>query len=584
MDSRLKINGKLPRSRIVIASGCRATTLETILNYSDRIPGIGIFTTKSIGPAPNAGNPPPIYCAAFDQGYLARRNAVGLANPGIEEFEKELAWLRKESPDLDGALLLGSAYGSDIEEMLKVCRHMAPYVDAIELNFSCPHARGYGLDTGRDADAMARIVSSVQKATGNDVFAKLSPNLTDAELIDIAKACVGAGARGLTLINTADPGEAYLPGTRVPILFNRKGGLSGEAITQQGFESVNTVREAVGDGPLIIGMGGVRSGDDVRDYIESGADLVGIGTVMEGMDSGTLADYVRQLDMDISNGMDEACYVMSESPDLEYIHAKISSIEHLSDDLRIFHFDDSISADPCQYLFLAVPGDETRPTMEAPFSIPIADSVVLAVRRHDPKGREHHFTSRLWETQEGDVLFMRGPYGVPFKRILGKNLYLVGGGTGSAALASIAERVDDFTAFIGAKSTNELLFEEIFNKGDCYTATEVYSPFSYQGYVTDLFEREMRGDYSDRGIVVTCGPTPMMQKVVEIANRKGFPDDRIHVVMEPYMKCGVGICGSCSDADGNISCTDGHIMTGDVFKRYAVQGKLKRNACGGWER
>ncbi len=587
MDSRLKINGKLPRSRIVTASGCRATTLETILNYSKNIRDIGIFTTKSIGPEPNPGNPPPIYCADFSEESIARRNAVGLANPGIEEFEEELAWLRKESPDLNGALLLGSAYGSDLDEMLKVCRHMAPYVDAIEINFSCPHAKGYGLDTGRDSDAMARIVNSVQRATGNDIFTKLSPNLSDADLAETAKACIDAGARGITVINTIGPGESYLPGTDIPVLFNRKGGLSGQGVTERGVDCTKIVREAIGPDPLIIGMGGVFTGRDAQEFMQAGADYIGIGTVMEGMESGWLADYICELDSDIDCGSDDAKRLLTSGAELSYTPVKISGIERCSDDLRVFRFEEGMRADPCQYLFLAVPGDDRHPTMEAPFSIPVNDPLTLAIRKY-PKNKEHHFTSRLWEHEEGDTLFVRGPYGVPFNYPKEDMLYLVGGGTGTAALASIAKEYVHFVSFIGARTWDELLFTGCLSANLVFAATEDGSGSGHKGQVTDMFDDlltgYLTGPCTDNGVVVTCGPTPMMQKVVEIANRKGFSDDRIYVIMEPHMKCGVGICGSCSDAEGNISCTDGHIITADRFKRYAVQGKLKRNACGGWER
>ena len=199
LEDRLRINGKLPRSRIVTASGCRATTLDTIELYSRMVPEIGIFTTKSIGPAPNPGNHAPIYCIEPSVGPKARRNAVGLANPGHEYFAAELEHLRKTSLDLEGVILLGSVYGANLDEIVTVSRTLAVYLDAIEINFSCPHAKGYGQEVGRDADAIRNIVHAVKEETGKDVFAKLSPNLTNDDLSDIAKSCIVAGAKGITV-------------------------------------------------------------------------------------------------------------------------------------------------------------------------------------------------------------------------------------------------------------------------------------------------------------------------------------------------------------------------------------------------
>ncbi|MBW2971822.1 hypothetical protein KY359_02185 [Candidatus Woesearchaeota archaeon] len=583
LENRMKINRRTPRSRIVTASGCRATTLETILLYSRLIPEIGVFTTKSIGPAPKPGNHAPIYCAADadDYGELARSNAVGLANPGYEVFEEELAALRHDSPDLNGALLLGSVFGANLEEIVTVARALAPHLDAVEINFSCPHAKGYGFDTGTDAENMARIVHAVCRATGKDVFAKLSPNLGDAELGNIAKACVEAGAKGITVINTVGPIKTFLPGTDNPVLYNGVGGMSGPIVKARGLECVSRVRDAVGHVPVIIGMGGIFSGEDCRDYLEAGADLVGIGTAMEGFRSDHLAGYMRQLVLDMDEDTDTAGLLLPECVRLNYKQMRIDDIVEHSDDLRMFIFDDALDecAVPGQYVFLAVPGDGSHPTMEAPFSVPLDDPLTLAVRRYPSNGRDNHFTSRLWEKNIRDTLFVRGPYGVPFDQ--GGVLTLVGGGTGVAVLASIAARYPDHSAFIGARTRDELLFQDEFSPMDTFIATDDGSQ-GYHGFVTDLFDKR----YTQGGVssLVVCGPLPMMLRTVEIARAKGFPDRDIHVVLEPYMKCGVGICGSCSQYDGSISCTDGHIVTADRFMSAVKHGKVKRTPDGGWER
>ncbi|MBU2561468.1 MAG: hypothetical protein KKD17_04160 [Nanoarchaeota archaeon] len=582
LEDRLRINNRTPHSRIVTASGCRATTLETILLYSRLIPEIGIFTTKSIGPRPNQGNPAPIYCAADPAKYgdSARSNAVGLANPGYEVFESELAGLRRKSPDLNGALLLGSVYGADLSEIVMVAKALAPHLDAVEINFSCPHAKGYGFDTGTDADNMARIVDAVCKAAGKDVFAKLSPNLADDDLGAIAKACVDAGARGISVINTVGPVKTFLPGTDIPVLYNGVGGLSGRVVEERGWECVRIVRESVGAMPLIIGMGGVFSGDDARDYFGAGADFIGLGTAMEGFRSDQLAAYVRQLRLDIDENTDLAGLMLPECVRLQYRGFRIDEMSECSDDLRVFTFDEALEpfAEPGQYVFLAVPGDDSHPTMEAPFSVPIDDPLTLAVRRYPRGGRENHFTSRLWEKRQGDTLFVRGPYGMPFNQ--GDMLTLVGGGTGVAVLASIAARHPNHVAFIGAKSGGELLFQDEFSARDTFIATDDGSA-GYHCFVTDSFEKNY--NYDGMSDIVICGPLPMMTRAVEIARSKGFTDRDIHVVLEPYMKCGVGICGGCALIDGSIACTDGHIVTADRFMAAVKKGRVKRMPDGGWE-
>jgi dihydroorotate dehydrogenase electron transfer subunit len=231
--------------------------------------------------------------------------------------------------------------------------------------------------------------------------------------------------------------------------------------------------------------------------------------------------------------------------------------------------------------------------MEAPFSVPIKNPLTLAVRINPRKNREHHFTSRVGTLAEGDEVFIRGPYGVPFTADPGNRMYLVGGGTGVAALASIAAHYDRLVTFIGAKTNDEILFYDRFRKGEVIPVTEneVVAVDGYKhGLVTDVFNNRSISGKSPKGTVVTCGPIPMMRKVVETAIRKGFEQDHIFAIMEPYMKCGVGICGSCSQYDGSIACTDGHILTADRFmesdrfRQVPEHRKLKRDATGAWER
>ncbi len=586
VEERLRINGKLPKSRLVSASGCRITSLETVLNYSAWKDGFGIFTTKSIGPEPRHGNHSPIYCADPDKGVRARRNAVGLANPGHAYFRKELERLRASSPELNGSLLMGSVFGSDLDEITDVCVSISDHVDAIEINFSCPHAKGYGFDTGTDADAMAAIVRAVSTITGRDIFPKLSPNLPDDELAAIARSCVDAGARGVTVINTVTPAETCLPGTGSPVLFNRVGGGSGSHILERGLDCVGIVRDAVGPDPLIIGMGGVYTGSDARQYIEAGADFVGLGTVMEFMSSELLRQYVFRMNFDIDNDADTAERLLPSCSTIHYEPFTISDIDERSDSMRVFTLDRGLRSGPAQYVFLAVPADDERPTMEAPFSVPVDDPLTLAVRRYPRNGRKDHFTSRLWELEQGGRVFVRGPYGVPFGSDPNGRLVLVGGGTGVAALASIARDYRNHLAFIGAKTAGEILFFNEFKKGRVVPVTEdeIVAVDGYcHGLVTDVFRARAFHKDGCMGRVVTCGPLPMMERVVEIAMRKGFPAEDIFAVMEPYMKCGVGICGSCSQYDGSIACTDGHILDGKRFRQALEERKLKRDATGAWD-
>src|SRR5207344_2809300 len=73
-------------------------------------------------------------------------------------------------------------------------------------------------------------------------------------------------------------------------------GLSGVGIRPLGLRSVKRVREAIGQGPVLIGMGGICTADDVRQFQSAGADLIGIGSALTGMDSREMRHYFQALE------------------------------------------------------------------------------------------------------------------------------------------------------------------------------------------------------------------------------------------------------------------------------------------------
>ena len=109
--------------------------------------GAGAVVSKSIGTLPRAGYPNPTVEVLGPWGML---NAMGLPNPGMERYPEEIAEARAL-----GTPVLGSLFGKDAEEFASLARAMARTgVVALELNLSCPHAKGYGSELGQDPDAV----------------------------------------------------------------------------------------------------------------------------------------------------------------------------------------------------------------------------------------------------------------------------------------------------------------------------------------------------------------------------------------------------------------------------------------------
>jgi dihydroorotate dehydrogenase (NAD+) catalytic subunit len=123
-------------------------------------------------------------------------------------------------------------------------------------------------------DRAAEIVGAVARMASVPVFAKLPPLLP--ELVHTARACVRAGAHGLTLID-AVPALGVDAGALRPELGAVTGWLSGPAIRPLALRAVHEVARELPETP-IIGSGGVRTGDDAVEMLLAGAWAVQMGT------------------------------------------------------------------------------------------------------------------------------------------------------------------------------------------------------------------------------------------------------------------------------------------------------------------
>jgi dihydroorotate dehydrogenase (NAD+) catalytic subunit len=257
---------------VLTASGCAAAGRE--LDQFLDVAALGAVVTKSIMLAPRSGRATP-RMAETASGML---NSIGLQGPGIDHFlDHDLPWLHEH-----GARAVVSIAGGSVEEYAELASRLrgAPGLTAIEVNISCPNVADRGLVFACDPDAASSVVAAVRLKTARTlpVFAKLSPDVTD--IVTIARACMDAGADGLSMINTL-LGMALDLDTMRPVLAGVTGGLSGPAIKPVAVRCIWQVHAALPDAP-IIGMGGVRSGLDALELILAGASAVSVGTAVFG--------------------------------------------------------------------------------------------------------------------------------------------------------------------------------------------------------------------------------------------------------------------------------------------------------------
>ena len=228
---------------------------------------LGTFSFKGTTKDPRFGNPTP-RIAECTAGMI---NSVGLQNPGVEKV------ITEELPKLKEVFrkkVMANVSGFSVEDYAYTCEKLdrAEQVGGLEVNISCPNVHGGGMSFGTDPKAAAEVTAAVKKVTAKPVIMKLSPNVTD--ITEIAKACEGAGADGISLINTLQGMRISLK-TRKPILANVMGGVSGPAVFPVALRMVYQVCRAVSI--PVVGMGGITTAEDVLEMMMAGACAVEVG-------------------------------------------------------------------------------------------------------------------------------------------------------------------------------------------------------------------------------------------------------------------------------------------------------------------
>jgi dihydroorotate dehydrogenase (NAD+) catalytic subunit len=269
VDMTTTLGGLVVPDPVFTASGCAAAGQE-LAPFND-LPAIGGVVTKSIQLRARAGRATP-RMAETASGML---NSIGLQGPGIDTFiERDLSWL-----DDNSVRAAVSIAGSSVEDFGKLAAKLRGKPMAlVEVNISCPNVEDRGQVFACDPGAAAAVIAVVRRnvASGVPVFAKLSPDVTD--IVAVAKACVDAGADGLSLINTT-LGLVIDTDTMRPVLAGTTGGLSGPAIKPLALRCVWQVHEALPETPL-FGIGGIRSGLDALEFVLAGASAVQVGTIV----------------------------------------------------------------------------------------------------------------------------------------------------------------------------------------------------------------------------------------------------------------------------------------------------------------
>ena len=259
----VKICGVNFKNPVIAASGTFGFGREYNELYDISL--VGGVSTKGLTMEPRLGNPVP----RIAEGKSVILNAVGLQNPGVEQFIKD---------DLDGlkskTTVVANVAGRTLEDYENICARLDGLADMIELNISCPNVRAGGMALGikpENVEEVTRLCKAQLKKT--PLIVKLSPNVES--IVANARAAERGGADCISLINTLT-GMVIDIERRRPVIANNTGGVSGAGIMPIALRMVYEAAHAV-EIP-VIGMGGITCGKDAIAFMMAGARAVQVGT------------------------------------------------------------------------------------------------------------------------------------------------------------------------------------------------------------------------------------------------------------------------------------------------------------------
>lgn len=246
---------------------------------------------------------------------------------------------------------------------------------------------------------------------------------------------------------------------------------------------------------------------------------------------------------------------------------KIDKIIQETENCKSFLFKDRklSKAKPGQFYMVWVPGVEEFP---------------MGVSYIYPKKEVFGFTAwkvgtgteALHQLKEGTYIGVRGPYGNWFN-IKGSKIVCVAGAI--EELAPIPEFFDNKEVVIiqGKKRKEDIIYEErLKNSCKLILCTEDGS-CGLKGTSIEILDNLLKEEKFDQ--VLACGSESFLLKVAQVSDKYNIPSQ---LCGGRYMKCAVGICGSCV-CNGVRTCKK-VVLTSEEIKKLPDFGKFMLDKTG----
>jgi dihydroorotate dehydrogenase electron transfer subunit len=253
---------------------------------------------------------------------------------------------------------------------------------------------------------------------------------------------------------------------------------------------------------------------------------------------------------------------------------EIKEIKDLTKNVRLIRFEDEFckKANPGQFIMIWIPTID-----EIPMSLMLSrhSKLVGILVKKVGEATEH-----IGKMKIGDRIGIRGPYGKGFRFNAREKALVVAGGVGISPLIPIIESPlkEGSTVIIGARTKSEIIFLEEIGSTVSPNAKLIMvtddGSYGKKGLASEIAQEILKNE--DFDIIYACGPEPMIKRIFDVACEKKLS---FQASLERYMKCGVGICGSCSLGPYRV-CVDGPVFSEEEIKKIDEFGLYKRDSSG----
>lgn len=234
--------------------------------------GFGFLEPGTTTPRPQAGNPKPrLFRLVEDRAVI---NRMGMNNEGVAAFAARLAAVPRPLPAVLGANIGINKEGADpVRDYPALYEAVAPHADYVTINVSSPNTPGLR-DLQGEAQLAAILDATMQAraraARRPPVLVKIAPDLAPDAVPALIETCVAQGVAGLIVSNTTIARPESLRSAHR----GETGGLSGAPLFAPSTAFLRHVARINAGRLVLIGCGGIATGEDALAKIKAGASLV----------------------------------------------------------------------------------------------------------------------------------------------------------------------------------------------------------------------------------------------------------------------------------------------------------------------